>query len=110
MQIGGNDYIIETTHPAELMEAATKWLMERWPDGLISVGKKCAGGFWFNTGYHLIPFGTETELFFTAQIGGGELFHLLRRPGELTVVTDVGSIAGTELVDVLTHTRFPGAL
>lgn len=115
MEIGGTDYVIETPRPVELMELAVRWLMARWPECVV---QNTIRRSW--TAFHLIPLGREDEFFVFKDLGaladaaedprGLDVIHLLRLPGELTVVTDLGSAVGETLVAVLRSTKFPGAL
>lgn len=113
---GGTDVVIETTRPVELMELAVRYLFAHWKQSVV--GSVDGTRLWFSQSYYQIPFGESTELFVfkdrNAYVASKEdptnidMIHLLRRDNDLTVVMDPGSAVGLELVDMLTHTKFPG--
>jgi len=98
------------------MELAVRWLFARWQHGLVCDTEGTR--LWFPQSYYRIPFGESTELFVypsqAAYVDSREdptkvnQIHLLRRDNELTVVMDVGSRVGGELVEFLKNTKFPG--
>jgi len=116
MTPGGIDAIIATSHPVELMELAVRWLFTHWKHGVACDAE--GARLWFPQSYYRIPFGESTELFVyptdKAFVASREdptnidQIHLLRTSGELTVVRDVESQVGEELVDMLRATKFPG--
>lgn len=113
---GGTDVVIATTRPVELMDLAVRWLLRHWKNGVVASADQSR--LWFAHSFFHIPFGTDDEFFVFADgkkyVASKEdptnidMIHLLRRDNELTVVMDPGSTVGLELVDLLTHTKFPG--
>jgi hypothetical protein len=113
---GGVDVVIPTQFPFQLMELAVRFLFARWKQGVVANADNSR--LWFPDAYYMIPFGTDDEFFVFSDgkkyVASKEdptnidMIHLLRRDNELTVVMDPGSVVGQELVDTLTHTKFPG--
>ena len=117
MQPGGNDVVIETERPIELMEIAVRWLFTHWKDAVVLDADSRKN--WYAQDYYEIPFGEKPELFVFrdfAELASTEsasertdFIHLIRRNREFTVVMDPDSKEGYVLCDLLKSTKFQGA-